>query len=87
MKYVIEITHLDQRPDEWTSKSNWPGNGIYACKDDTSLYYVYEYGVCYISYQDEFMKQPITDAELSKPITEDLLLRAIAAASRAETLK
>ena len=87
MKYVIEIIHLDKRPDEWTKISEWPGMGIYSCKNDTSLYHVYDYGVNYISYQDEFIKRPITDEELSNPITEDLLLKVVAAASRAEKLK
>lgn len=87
MKYIIEIIELDKRPEEWTDKTKWPGEGIYVCKGDSSLYHVYDYGVNYISYQDDFVKRPVTDDELSNPITEDLLLKAIAAASRAEKLK
>lgn len=87
MKYVIEITELDKRPDDWTKPSEWPSLGIYICKHDTSLYHVYSYGVNYISYQDDFVKHPITEQQLAPAISEDLLLKAIAAASRAETLK
>jgi hypothetical protein len=87
MKYIIEITELDKRPEDWTKVAEWPSQGIFACKDDTSLYHVYSYGVNYISYQDDFVKRPITDAELAPSITEDLLLKAIAAAAHAKTLK
>ena len=87
MKYVIEITELDKRPEDWTKVSAWPSQGIFTCKDDTSMYHVYSYGVNYISYQDDFVKHPITEQQLSPAISEDLLLKAIAAASRAETLK
>lgn len=87
MKYIIEITQLDKRPDNWTAAVDWPGVGLYACKEDTSLYHVHKWGVDYISYMDVFVMRPVTDEELSRPITEDLLLKAIAAASRAEKLK
>lgn len=87
MKYVIEVTELDKRPDEWTNKTCWPNEGLFICKGDTSLYHVYGYGVNYIAYQDDFVKHPITEQQLAPAISEDLLLKAIAAASRAETLK
>ena len=87
MKYVIEIKELDVRPEDWTTPGNWPHQGIFVVKGDTSLYHVYSYGVNYISYQDDFTKRPITDDELSPAVTESLLLKAIAAASRAEVLK
>lgn len=87
MKYIIEIMELDVRPDDWTSKLNWPGDGIYACKDDSSLYEVGEYGVTYISSKKPFMVRPVKENELSPQISESLLLKAIAAASRAERLK
>jgi hypothetical protein len=87
MKYIIEITELDKRPEDWTKVAEWPHQGIFTCKDDTSMYHVYSYGVNYISYQDDFVKRPVTDAEFSNQITEDLLLKAIAAASKAQTLK
>lgn len=87
MKYIIEIMELDVRPDDWTSKSNWPGDGIYACKNDSSLYEVGEYGVTYISWKKPFMARPVKENELSPQISESLLLKAIAAASLAQTLK
>lgn len=87
MKYIIEIEALEKRPEDWTTASEWPHNGIFSCKGDTSLYHVYDYGVNYISYKDEFVKRSITDEELVPQVTELLLLKAIAAASRAEVLK
>jgi hypothetical protein len=87
MEYIIEIVELDVRPDEWTNKLNWPGDGIYSCKDDTSLYDVGEYGVSYIPWKKQFMVRPVKENELSPQISEPLLLKAIAAASLAQTLK
>lgn len=87
MKYVIEIKDIDLRPELWTDKNEWPGVGIYSVKNDTSLYVVDKHVVNYIPYKDIFISRPITDEELSPGITESLLLRAIAAASRAQTLK
>lgn len=87
MKYVIEIKELDVRPDEWTRSSEWPGEGIYSCRGDTSLYSVHKWGVDYVAFQDNFIVRPITDKEFSPAVTELLFLKAIAAASRAEVLK
>ncbi len=88
MKYIVEIEHVDKIPDNWVSKSDWPKSGIFWCKDQpTTLYHVYEYGVNYISSCDEFVKRQATEEELSPGISELLLLKAIAAASRAEKLK
>jgi hypothetical protein len=88
MKYIVEIQHIDKVPDNWTSKSDWPEIGIYSCKNEpNNLYHVYEYGVNYISNCQNFVKREITDEELYPAITEQLLLKAIAAASRAEKLK
>lgn len=87
MKYIIEIVELDKRPDDWVSKINWPGDGIYCCKDDSSLYEVGEYGVTYISWKKPFMSRPVLEDELAPKISESLLLKAIAAASLAQTLK
>jgi hypothetical protein len=87
MKYIIEITELDDRPEDWTVKTAWPKEGLFICKGDTSLYHVYSYGVNYIAYKDDFVKQPITEQQLTSSISEELFLKVIAAASRAETLK
>jgi hypothetical protein len=86
-KYVIEVTELDSRPDDWTSKDKWPGEGLYICKGDTSMYSVGEYSVDYIGTARPLLVRPVTDEQLNHPITETLLLKAIAAASRAEVLK
>lgn len=87
MKYVIEIKELDVRPVDWTTKSEWPGEGVYSCKNDTSLYSVHKWGVDYISQHDNFIIRAITDEELAPTITQDLLLKAIAAAAHAKVLK
>lgn len=88
MKYIVEIEHVDKIPDNWASKSDWPKDGIFWCKNQpTTLYHVYEYGVNYISCCDDFVKRQATEEELSPGISELLLLKAIAAASRAERLK
>lgn len=85
MKFIVEITQLDTRPTEWTTKSYWPGKGVYQIKDDTSLYVVHEYGVDYISYAEPFNATPYVKPE--EQVSESLLLKAIAAASRAENLR
>lgn len=87
MKYIIEIKEIDVRPEDWTTSSAWPGQGVYSCKGDTSLYSVHKWGVDYISQHDNFIIRAVTDEELSPAVTELLLLKAIAAASRAEVLK
>ena len=88
MKYIVEIKHIEKIPDGWSSRSDWPEMGISWCKDSpTTLYHVYEYGVNYISCCDEFVKRQATEEELSPGVSELLLLKAIAAASRAERLK
>lgn len=85
MKFVVEIIELDTRPSEWTTKSEWPGEGVYMVKGDTSLYAVNKYGVDYISYGDAFTHTPYIQPE--EQVSESLLLKAIAAASRAENLR
>lgn len=85
-KYTIEIIEVLECPTEWVQKSGWPGPGIYKVKGDTTnMYHVHEHGVNYISFPDAFMAQPHVDA--GESVSESLLLKAIAAASRAETLK
>lgn len=85
-KYTIEVTEVLECPIEWVQKSGWPGPGIYKVKgEDQALYHVQEHGVNYISFPDVFTAQPHKDA--GESVSEMLLLKAIAAASRAETLK
>jgi len=88
MKYVITIKQVDEQPKDWTSKDAWPGPGIYAVKSDKhALYHISEtgYSVDYIPYGEMFVSEPFNDP--GEQVSESLLLKAIAAASRAETLK
>ena len=86
MKYVIEIIEVPTCPTDWTIKSNWPGPGIYKAKTEGHcLYQVYEHGVNYIAQPDELLRTPYKDQ--GEAVSESLLLKAIAAASRAEVLK
>lgn len=86
MKYVVEIKEIDKPPAEWRTRSSWPEDGLYMAKKmDFSLYYVYEHGVQYISYPRSFLNTPFK--EQGESVSESLLLKAIAAASRAEVLK
>lgn len=86
MKYVIEIKEIDKPPADWSTRSEWPEAGLYMAKsEDFALYYVYEHGVQYISYPRSFLNTPFN--EQGESVSESLLLKAIAAASRAEVLK
>lgn len=85
MKFVIEVIQLDTRPEDWTTKTSWPGEGVYQVKNDTSLYAVNKYGVDYISYGEAMTATPYIKPE--EQVSESLLLKAIAAASRAENLR
>lgn len=84
MKFILTITEIDTRPTDWTSASAWPGVGMYAIKGDTSLYCINKYGVDYISNRDTLLLEPHTDP--GELVSESLLLKAIAAASRAKVL-
>lgn len=85
-KYTIEIIEVSECPTDWTQKSGWPGPGIYKVKgEDRAIYHVQEHGINYISFPDAFMMYPHVDT--GEAVSESLLLKAIAAASRAETLK
>jgi hypothetical protein len=87
-KYIVEITHLNELPggkDNWTKSSNWPGNGLYVVADESAIYHVYQWGISYISDGKEFLLKEFVDQ--GSPITESLLLKAIAAAAHAKELK
>jgi hypothetical protein len=86
-KFVIEVIMIEKRPEEWTSCTAWPGVGIYKCIDGDALYNVTKFTVDYIGTGECFIANPITEDQLAPPISESLFLKAIAAASRAETLK
>lgn len=84
MKFVITIKQ-DARPTDWTVASAWPGPGIYMPKDDGSLYHVHKHGVDYIGWPDLFTAETFVDP--GESVSESLLLKLVAAASRAEMLK
>ena len=86
MKFIIEITEVDKCPENWTDKTAWPGMGFYKVKTEpNTIYHVYEYGVNYIAHANDILNNPYKDS--GESISEALLLKAIAAASRAEVLK
>lgn len=86
MKYIIDVKEIEAAPTDWVSKESWPGLGLYRPKTETfSMYYVSENGVSCLSYPDELLKTPYK--EQGEAVSESLLLKAIAAASRAEVLK
>lgn len=85
MKYIITVSHLQQRPTDWTNQKAWPAPGIYTVEDDSSMYHVSKWSVDYIGNTDGFLKQPCNDD--GGTVSETLLLKAIAAAARAEVLK
>lgn len=86
LQFIIEITEVEKCPENWTSKDAWPGHGTYKVKSESHvIYHVYEYGVNYISNPDDILSKPYKDP--GESISETLLLKAIAAASRAEVLK
>lgn len=85
-RYIIEITELEKCPEDWTHKSAWPGMGFYKIKNNFhTIYQVYEYGVSYIPEAGDILNNPYKDP--GESVSEALLLKAIAAASRAEVLK
>ena len=85
-QYIIEITEVEKCPENWTHKTAWPGMGLYKVKTDRrTIYHVYEDGVNYILQADDMLKNPYKDP--GESVSEALLLKAIAAASRAEVLK
>ena len=86
-KYVIEVETIDNRPDDWTNTIEWPHEGIFQVENDRCLYEVGKYGVIYFGPAEMFLKKPMKEENISSPISEALLLKAIAAASRAEVLK
>jgi hypothetical protein len=84
----IEIQPIAKRPEDWTNPKSWPGTGLYApAKDNGWLSLVTADGVN-ILYQGLPDGAVINDHPgIPDGINETLLLKAIAAASRAETLK
>lgn len=84
----IEIKRIDQRPADWTNFSAWPGAGLYACDNDHGWLTMVTKDGIHILYAGLPEGGIINEHDGSPPaIGEALLLKAIAAASRAEVLK
>lgn len=84
----LEIKHIDKRPENWTSPAAWPAEGLYKIGDETGWIAMVAGEGVNLLYQG----LPTGTLVNSHPGTEDginesLLLKAIAAASRAEVLK
>lgn len=83
LKYIIDIKELQTRPHNLAPKDAW---GFYKLKDDEScIYLVHKYGVSRIYGYEEIFNS--TYRETGEQISETLLLKLVAAASRAEVLK
>ncbi len=81
MKFIIDITILDNRPGgaDWTSRSSWPEDkGLYYCKDTKDMYLVDSY-INYIGSNraaEKLLENPyVPEAQVS----ESLFLKALAA--------
>jgi len=86
MKYVIDVIEVEKCPENWTSKDSWPSNGFFKAKTESHcIYRVHAHGVDYISYPEDIFAAPYKDP--GEAISETLLLKLVAAASRAEVLK
>ena len=81
MKYIIDITILDQRPGDtdWTTRSNWPeAKGLYYCKDTEDLYMVDNY-INYIG-SNRAVEQLMTNPYVPEAqVSESLFPKALAA--------
>lgn len=88
--YVITVHEIDAQPTNWTDKSAWPHEGLFRVKggnDRNDLYHISDWSVDYIGACDKhLMSRPISDAALNPPISEDLFLKAIAAAAHSKQL-
>jgi hypothetical protein len=85
-KYIIEVDEVETCPEGWTKPSSWPVIGRnYAVKDEPNyIYVVCATSVAIIHDKSVLIHSP---APTEGSVSESLLLRAIAAASRAEVLK
>ena len=92
-KYIINITKIEDIPTNWASRNSWESEGIFYCKKESAFYCITEHSVSYIGKVEWMMETQWEEskvnnaAEVTPSVTESLFLRAIAAASRAETLK
>lgn len=84
----IEIKEVDKPPENWTRQDGWPGPGLYRAKNGDHYLYMVTPGNVAILYDGLPEGSVINDQSgACEGITETLLLKAIAAASRAEVLR
>lgn len=84
----MEIKPINKRPDDWTDVKAWPSTGLYKPADDNGWLCLVTDDSVTILYQG-LPKETLVNSHSGNPdgINETLLLKAIAAASRAEVLK
>ena len=87
-KYIIEVDEVETCPEGWATPSSWPVIGRnYTVKDEPNyVYVVCQTSVAIIYDKSVLLSYPAPET-VEGQVSENLLLRAIAAASRAETLK
>lgn len=84
----IRIVPIAKRPDDWTNTKAWPGEGLYQPENDNGWLTLVTSDSVNIIYSGLPAGSVINDHPgTTDGITETLLLKAIAAASRAEVLK
>lgn len=83
MKMQFEVSEC-ALPEDWVTPKKWPKPGVYRVpSEEGRLYVIGDWGVDVI-----FHIQHFTEVEdQGESVSEALLLKAIAAASRAEVLK
>jgi hypothetical protein len=88
MKYIIEVEEVETCPENWTGVAEWPAvNRIYTVSDEPRYLYIVTASTVSIVYDKTVLCHSPAPEFPQGQVSESLLLRAIAAASRAEVLK
>lgn len=87
MKLQIDVIEIDALPSDPYSHQSWPSPGVYRVKsgDEKQHLYFVEKWTVNMAYGAMNQCRPVEDQ--GQAVSETLLLKAIAAASRAEVLK
>lgn len=86
MKIEFDLKTLPALPEKWTTPSEWPGKGVYIVDTEAdTLYIVGGYSVAYLPGSVELGRK--IESATGNAVPELLVLKLIAAASRAETLR
>lgn len=86
MKIEFDVKMLPALPEKWVRPSEWPGMGVYIVDTEAdTLYIVSSYGVAYVP--DGVGLGRKIESATGDAVPELLVLKLIAAASRAETLR